>query len=91
MPISSLVSESAGQVQGGVKGAYVHLAFYGETCGMIRNEEGHGLLDFRTSKHRKVLYFKNKTITVLDRGRHFSTLDRGRGKRLSQADTTSEL
>jgi len=56
----------------------VHTGFYQETCGLIQKKECHDLLNFKTSKWRKVPNFKNKTIKALDATGHFCNLEQSR-------------
>lgn len=77
--ITPCLLQNADEVCGGEERAYVHMAFYQETCGMIRSEECRGLLDFKTSKWGNIPYFNNKTTGVLDIGGHFCNFEEERG------------
>lgn len=55
----------------GVERTNLHVVFHQETHGMVQNEEYYGLLDFKTSRWRKVPSVTNKTIKALDIGGYF--------------------
>ena len=56
----------------------MHTGFYQETCGLIQKVECRDLPNFKTSKWRQFLNFKNKTIRALDATGHFCNLEQSR-------------